>query len=77
LTEYAEQGPINGWFNWPGKIVRKVSVRKSFSKVEKMRSLVIKMEEVREKKKDKFFFFLWLKRRQLGRIELFWTRKCE
>jgi len=58
LTEYAEQGPINGWFNWPGKIVRKVSVRKSFSKVEKMRSLVIKMEEVREKKKDRFFFFL-------------------
>jgi len=57
LTEYAEQGPINGWFNWPGKIVRKVSVRKSFSKVEKMRSLVIKMEEVREKKKDRFFFF--------------------
>jgi len=37
--------------------MRKVSVRKSFSKVEKMRSLVIKMEEVREKKKDRFFFF--------------------
>jgi len=40
--------------------MRKVSVRKSFSKVEKMRSLVIKMEEVREKKKDKFLFFFFL-----------------
>jgi len=30
----------------------------------------------REEKRQVFFFF-WLKRRQLGRIELFWTRKCE
>jgi len=37
--------------------MRKVSVRKSFSKVEKMRSLLIKMVEVRENKKYKFFFF--------------------